>query len=161
MLGSFGDNRHEFCARAHVFGGHVHPAEAVDRVAEVEHRITLLCVREHGADREVDHGLSSAPVETGRSILQGHGGREPQGVRDGIRPAVVLPQPGATERLAEASGMDGDTHDQARAGPGSDEHLFVRERDHGKGVQRRRWLSESHDSFPVRVALWAEVDARL
>jgi len=104
VLGSFGDNRHEFCARAHVFGGHVHPAEAVDRVAEVEHRITLLCVREHGADREVDHGLSSAPVETGRSILQGHGGREPQGVRDGIRPAVVLPQPGATERLAEASG---------------------------------------------------------
>ena len=57
VLGSFGDNRYEFCARAHVFGGHVRRAEAVDHVAEVEHRVTLPRVCEHHTDREVDHGL--------------------------------------------------------------------------------------------------------
>ncbi len=125
VAGARRDHCHVLGGRADILSRHVGAAQALDRVAEVEHGRVAFLSAQHGSAWHVDHRLAAATVETRGCVLHRHPLGEAQRIVERLDPVVVRPDTAAAERLPENSRMDRDADGETAPRPLHDEHTLV------------------------------------
>ena len=146
MLRALAHDEHVIGRRTDVLGGAIEPVQRLDGIAQVEEGRSAALGVERRAGFQSDDGLPPAGVEAGRRVLEGHRGREAQGVGEGVAPMRVRPQPGAAEGGPEDGGMQRDGEEQSAPPAGDHLHALVREIGQGQGGGHR---------VPSPAAFWA------
>src|SRR5215213_1583187 len=112
MVGLELDVFHVGWTGADIFGGDVAASERLDESA--------MCPEQRLPIRSLvvpdDDGLAATQIDSGDCGLVRHATREPEGIRDRLIGARVLPEPGAAEGWPECGIVDGDDTEVAARG---------------------------------------------